>query len=117
MAPALSVFHAHHPLTGFGVWHGHSLLPPAQFRLLLWALQAHDLLVGFSTDTAVDDGVKNLLAAWKACQDWKDYGQAHNGRLIGRNGEPQSVLKKSERGPKKSPVVPTGVMTNSFEPA
>ncbi|KAI4914887.1 hypothetical protein J4E90_004923 [Alternaria incomplexa] len=49
--------------------------------------ESRDLLVGLSTQTAVDDGVKNLLAAWKACQDWKDYGQAHNGRLIGRNGD------------------------------
>ena len=57
--------------------------------------------MGFFTDTAVDDGVKNLLAAWKACQDWKDYGQAHNDRLIGRNGDPQRVLKKSQRDPKK----------------
>jgi len=44
--------------------------------------ESHDLLAGFSTGTVVDDGVKNLLAAWKACQDWKDYGQARNGRLI-----------------------------------
>jgi len=73
--------------------------------------------VGFSTNKAVDDGVKNLLAAWKACQDWKDYGQAHSDRLIGRNGDPQRVLKKAKCGPKRSPVVPTGAMTNSFVPA
>ena len=79
--------------------------------------ESHDLLAGSYSDTAVDDAFKNLSAAWNACQDWKDYGQAHNGRLIGRNGDPQRVLKKSKRGPKKSPVDPTGAMTNFFEPA
>ncbi|KAI4640110.1 hypothetical protein J4E93_008910 [Alternaria ventricosa] len=80
--------------------------------------ESRDLLVGLSADTAVDDGVKNLLTAWKACQDWKEQGrQANNGRLIGRNGDPERVLKKAKRGPKRSPVVPTGVTTNFFEPA
>ncbi|KAI4932103.1 uncharacterized protein J4E92_004002 [Alternaria infectoria] len=61
--------------------------------------ESQELVQALSTDKAVGDAVKNLLGAWKACQDWKDGSPAHNGRLIGRNGDHKRVPKKAKRGP------------------